>query len=312
MPARCCAPPPKGSAARSLGAVIAEIPAEPKILDLVASRRLAFAAAQKNVTAILVRLAAEPDASAAETRWIVRAARSSNNDEWGAPVFAAELTRNRHGRTGNWVMEWNSDDGIFREPDQAAHSGAVAAASADRPAQADAHARTRGVRTPLVVVAKIDNALRLTAVDRKAARSNLAAGMTLADARAMIPDLEIVEADEDADRTLLEAIADWCDRYTPLVALDLPHGLLLDVTGATALFGGERVLLDGVKSALKAAGFCGQAALAGTSARRTRARALRRRCDRSAGRGSASGRSASRRGAQPRWLDPACVETRRA
>jgi protein ImuB len=125
-------------------------------------------------------------------------------------------------------------------------------------------------------VAKVDSALRLTAVDRKAARSNLAAGMTLADARAMIPDLEIVEADEDADRALLEAISDWCDRYTPLVALDLPHGLLLDVTGATALFGGERVLLDGVKSALKAQGFAVQAALAGTSGA---ARALARYAD---------------------------------
>jgi protein ImuA len=128
----------EGLACAALGAVIAEIPAEPKILDLVASRRLAFAAAQKNVTAILVRLAAEPDASAAETRWQVRAARSSNDDEnneWGA-VFEAELIRNRHGRTGAWVMEWNSDDGIFREPDQAAHFGGVAAASADRPVAA--------------------------------------------------------------------------------------------------------------------------------------------------------------------------------
>ncbi len=119
--------------------------------------------------------------------------------------------------------------------------------------------------TPLVVVAKVDNALRLTAVDHRAARMNLAAGMTLADARAMIPALDAVEADEPADRALLEAIAEWCDRYTPLVALDLPHGLLLDVTGATALFGGERALLDGVKSALKRQGFAVQAALAGTS-----------------------------------------------
>jgi protein ImuB len=123
---------------------------------------------------------------------------------------------------------------------------------------------TRGEK-PLVVVAKIDNALRLTAVDRKAAQVNLAAGMTLADARAMIPEFDAVEADEPADRTLLEAIADWCDRYTPLVALDVPHGLLLDVTGATALFGGERALLDGIKSALKRQGFAVQAALAGTS-----------------------------------------------
>ncbi len=124
----------EGLTCAALGAVIAEIPAEPKNLDLVASRRLAFAAGQKNVTAILVRLAAEPDASAAETRWIVRATRG--DDEDGMPAFTAELTRNRHGRTGKWVMEWNSDDGIFREPESAAHSGGVAAAPADRPAQA--------------------------------------------------------------------------------------------------------------------------------------------------------------------------------
>ena len=130
--------------------------------------------------------------------------------------------------------------------------------------------------TPLVVVAKIDNALRLTAVDRRAAQMNLAVGMTLADARTMIPDLDIVEADENADRALLEAISDWCDRYTPLVALDVPHGLLLDVTGATALFGGERALLDTIKSALKRHGFAVRAALAGTS---EAARALARHAD---------------------------------
>jgi protein ImuA len=124
-----------GLSCAALGAVIAEIPAEPKLLDLVASRKLAFAAAQKGVTAILVRLAAEPEASAAETRWIVRAAQSFNDGD-GSPVFAAELIRNRHGRTGAWVMEWSSDDGIFRQADQAAHSGGVAAASFDRPAAA--------------------------------------------------------------------------------------------------------------------------------------------------------------------------------
>jgi protein ImuA len=124
----------EGLACAALGAVIAEIPQEPKILDLVASRRLNFAAAREGVTALLVRLAAEPDASAAETRWVVRAARSANNDDWGAPVFAAELVRNRHGETGNWVMEWSIDHGIFREP--AADSRAHAAASADRPAAA--------------------------------------------------------------------------------------------------------------------------------------------------------------------------------
>jgi protein ImuA len=129
----------EGLACAALGAVIAEIPSEPKKLDLVASRRLAFAAAQTYVTAILVRLAAEPEASAAETRWVVRAAQSlpqEHDDGWGVPVFAAELIRNRHGKTGAWVMEWSSDDGSFRDPDKAAHSGGLAAASFDRPAEA--------------------------------------------------------------------------------------------------------------------------------------------------------------------------------
>ena len=38
-------------------------------------------------------------------------------------------------------------------------------------------------------------------------------GQGLADARAAHPDLDIVPADIEADRRLLIAIADWCDRY---------------------------------------------------------------------------------------------------
>ena len=37
--------------------------------------------------------------------------------------------------------------------------------------------------------------------------------------------LPVEDADPEADRRLLEAIADWCDRYTPLVGLDPPDGL---------------------------------------------------------------------------------------
>ncbi len=118
----------------------------------------------------------------------------------------------------------------------------------------------------MVVAAKIDNALLLTAVDRHAARLNLKPGMALADARAMIPNLAVVEADEQKDLQLLERIADWCDRYTPFVALDPPCGLLFDVTGAAHLFGGERAMLESVRASLKKQGFAVQAALAGTAA----------------------------------------------
>lgn len=117
----------------ALGAVVIEIPGAPKILDLVASRRLTLASAQKTVTAFLLRFGSLPAASSAETRWLVRAAfLPEKNENWGHPVFAADLIRNRHGQTGQWVMEWNCDDGVFQKP--AANSGLVVPASSNRQA----------------------------------------------------------------------------------------------------------------------------------------------------------------------------------
>jgi len=94
----------------------------------------------------------------------------------------------------------------------------------------------------LVVIAPVKGALRLSAVNDAAAALGLRIGMPLADARAMHPKIAVADADEHADFALLEAVADWCDRYTPLVGLDPPDGLLLDVTGCAHLFGGEAAL----------------------------------------------------------------------
>jgi protein ImuA len=117
---------------RALGAIVIETIGKPKILDLVTSRRLTLAASKQGVTALLLRFGAEPDASAAETRWCVRAAHSHPNDEdWGKPIFETDLVRNRHGSTGHWVMEWSCDDGFFKE--RPADRGAVVSASSDRP-----------------------------------------------------------------------------------------------------------------------------------------------------------------------------------
>jgi protein ImuA len=132
---------------KALGAIVIEIPGAPKILDLAASRRLVLATAQTGVTAFMLRMMAEPEASAAETRWLIRAARSSSeNENWGSPLFETDLVRNRHGRTGHWVMEWSCDDGFFGEADP----GAVVSAPSDRPAAA---AMERADRTNMSRVA---------------------------------------------------------------------------------------------------------------------------------------------------------------
>ena len=112
--------------------------------------------------------------------------------------------------------------------------------------------------TPSVVVAKQNNALLIYALDDLAVRAGLSIGLPLANARAICPELTVFDADEVADRKTLDDIADWCDRFTPLVALDPPHGLFLDITGCAHLFGGERALLQIVCGALSAARLCRQ------------------------------------------------------
>ncbi|MEA2978943.1 MAG: protein ImuB [Alphaproteobacteria bacterium] len=116
-----------------------------------------------------------------------------------------------------------------------------------------------------VVVTPIKSAQRITALTDGAARLGLKAGMGLADARARYPSLPVVEADPEADRRLLEAVADWCDRYTPLAGLDAPDGLFLDVTGCAHLFGGEAALARDLVTRLAQQGLRARAAIADTA-----------------------------------------------
>lgn len=118
---------------------------------------------------------------------------------------------------------------------------------------------------PSIVVIKDNNALVIHALDEAAERLGLYIGQPLANARAMCPDLKVFDADVVADAKTLSDIADWCDRFTPLVALDPPHGLFLDITGCAHLFGGEAALLTTLVRALARQGFAVGAAIAGTS-----------------------------------------------
>src|SRR5690606_16380553 len=104
----------------------------------------------------------------------------------------------------------------------------------------------------------------LDALCEKAEGLGLRRGMGLADARAMHPRIEVIEADPAADARLLAGLADWCDRYTPLVALDGRDGLFLDITGCAHLFGGEHALAADLLDRLLRHGFDARAGLAAT------------------------------------------------
>jgi len=116
----------------------------------------------------------------------------------------------------------------------------------------------------LVIYGRRGNADLLVAVDEQAEQLGLYPGLALAQARAMHPAIEAVAEEAEADAALLEHIADWCLRYTPLVACDAPDGLLLDIGGCAHLYGGEEALVADLGRRLEAAGFAYRIAIAGT------------------------------------------------
>jgi len=127
----------------AVAVVVLELWRRPRALDLTASRRLAVAAGQSGVTALLVRVDATPAPSAAWTRWGVAAAASTPLEAGapGMPAFDVTLLRQRAGAAGGrWRVEWDCERGCFRTP---AVSGRVVPLPAGRPAAAGSAVRWR-------------------------------------------------------------------------------------------------------------------------------------------------------------------------
>jgi len=116
--------------------------------------------------------------------------------------------------------------------------------------------------TPLATYAKIGNAQLLVCVDRLAASLGLTAGLPLADAKARRPNLIAVEADPVEEGKLLERIADWLQRFTPLAALDGADGIMLDIAGVAHLFNGEASLIQEIETRLAGQGLTARAGIA--------------------------------------------------
>ena len=110
---------------------------------------------------------------------------------------------------------------------------------------------------------------RIAAACATAQGTGIAPGMTLADARALNPQVRAHPADAAADAQALGRLADWCGRYTPWTATDGggaggvggDHGLLLDVSGCAHLFGGEEALLGDLVARLRGFGLACRAGL---------------------------------------------------
>ncbi len=101
-------------------------------------------------------------------------------------------------------------------------------------------------------------------MDETAAGIGLFVGQKATDAAALVPELAVADADPAADQTALEALCDWCARFSPAVALDPPDGLFLDITGVDHLWGGEGAMAADLAARLAAGGIPVRTVIAGT------------------------------------------------
>jgi protein ImuA len=118
-----------------VGVAVIELWRNPRNLGLTATRRFQLAAEASGVTALLLRLEAEPSASAAATRWSVRsvASRPLEGNAPGRPAIELDLLKHRGGGRGRWRLEWDRDTARFHDLDGSALPGAVVPLPADRP-----------------------------------------------------------------------------------------------------------------------------------------------------------------------------------
>jgi protein ImuB len=116
---------------------------------------------------------------------------------------------------------------------------------------------------PLILVGRDGRRRVVLAADAAAQRAGLRIGMPASKAQALVPNLVVRDAEPDADREALDRLALWAlRRYAPIIAVDPPHGLVIDATGATHLHGGESAMLTDMVERLSAAGIVARAAIA--------------------------------------------------
>jgi protein ImuB len=117
---------------------------------------------------------------------------------------------------------------------------------------------------PFVLAAPVKNKIIITASSAAAEREGAFTGMAIADARAAVPELLAIDDLPGQAAKLLRLIGLGCIRYTPIVSLNLPDGVMLDISGCAHLWGGEREYLKEIVLKLRAAGFDARAAIADT------------------------------------------------
>jgi protein ImuB len=96
---------------------------------------------------------------------------------------------------------------------------------------------------------------RVLLADRAAEKRGITAGLSVNAALALEPTLELLLRDPGQETRVLESLAARAERFTSLVSLEVPDGLLLEIAGSLKLFGGREALRRRIETGFARSGF---------------------------------------------------------
>jgi protein ImuB len=117
---------------------------------------------------------------------------------------------------------------------------------------------------PFVLKAPSHGRMIITATNHAAELKGVVVGMALADARAIIPELQVLDDKPDLVDKLLKRLAEWCILFSPVVAVDPPDGLMIDASGCPHLWGGDEKYIEAIIHKLRVRGYHVRASMADT------------------------------------------------
>ena len=117
---------------------------------------------------------------------------------------------------------------------------------------------------PFLLYAPQHGRMVVRASSQSLTKEGISPGMVVADVRAILPLVEVFPDDTVANEKLLRDLAEWCLRYSPVVAADSPDGLTLDISGCPHLWGGELPYIQSITTRFHKGGYDVRAAIADT------------------------------------------------
>ncbi|QQL51251.1 Y-family DNA polymerase [Mucilaginibacter ginkgonis] len=118
---------------------------------------------------------------------------------------------------------------------------------------------------PFIFTAAEHNRIIVIAANQEAESQGIFKGIFAADAKAIVPDLQVFDHKPGRDASLLKTMAEWCIRFSPIVAVDRDnHSLIFDITGCAHLLGSEEAYMNKIANSLHFKGFRIRAAMADT------------------------------------------------